>query len=90
VEHQHLESWAKIKARKDIQETHFLNSYRRKLFTTGKCKPLPPTPKHGGSTSLIRAVRFFSVNSKLLTQKNVFCFSWKSKEGDGEMYKPSN
>ena len=76
------------KKKKDVQETHFLNSCRRKLFTTGKRKPSLPAPKHGGFSSLITAVRFHSVNSKLLIYK-MSCFSWKRKKEDGQMYKPS-
>ena len=76
------------KKKKDVQETHFLNSCSRKLFTTGKRKPSLPAPKHGGFTSLITAVRYHSVNSKLLIYK-MSCFSWKRKKEDGQMYKPS-
>lgn len=91
AEHPHLEAGqrSKQKKKKDVQETHFaLTPARRKLFTTGKCKPSLPAPKHGGFTSLIMAVRFHSVNSKLLIYK-MSCFSWKEKKEDGEMYKPS-
>lgn len=75
------------KQEKTFRKHISLTACRRELFTTGKCTPLLPTPEHGGFTSLIIAVRFLSVNSKLLTHKISSVFHGKAERGDGEMYK---
>lgn len=77
------------KQEKTLRKHISLPACRRKLFSTGKCKPLPPAREHGGFTSLIIAVRFLSVNSKLLTYKISSVFRGKAKTGDGEMSKSS-
>lgn len=68
------------KQEKTFRKHVSLTACRRELFTTGKCKPLLPTPEHGGFTSLIIAVRFLSVNSKLLTHKISSVFHGKAEK----------
>lgn len=61
------ESWAKIKAREDVQETHFFDCMQEETFHNWKMRAIIAVPEHRGFTSLIIAVRFLSVNSRLLT-----------------------
>lgn len=99
----HFESWVehtrllglgmrvgkRSKWEKTFRKHISLTACRRKLFTTGKCKPLLPTLDHGDFTSLIIAVRVLSVNSKLLTYKISSVFHGKAKGGNGKIYKSS-
>lgn len=68
------------KQEKMVRKHISLMACGRKLFTTGKYRPLLPSLEHRGFVSLIIAVRFLSVNNKLLMYKVSSAFVWKMKK----------
>lgn len=83
------ESWAKIKAREDVQETHFFDCMQEETFHNWKMRAITASP---------RAQRFYLINHSCQVP---FCkqqpvdikissvFHGNAKQGDGEMYKSS-
>lgn len=75
------ENWAKIKAREDVQETHFSDCMQEETFHNWKMQAI---------TANARAQRFYLINhscqvpfckQQAVDTQNTFCFSWKSKKG---------
>lgn len=81
------ESWAQIKVRENVKETHFFNCMQGKTFHNWKMQAVTANPGAQRPYLINHSCQVPFCKQQAVDTQNIFCFLWKTKKGDDEMYK---